>query len=162
MLSVVNPLVEERSSRRPGRAGREALVPAQGEARPASQRPGEPEVGQPLGERAEGDLALEPGERRAQAVVDAAGEGEVFRLAVTVEAEPCGLLPSRQAVARRPTTSSPGRRSRSPASRVKRSASSADAWASWFIWVADVTPSRASPTTDPRWAKRSGSSTGTP
>src|SRR5215204_7111645 len=53
----------------------------QHQARAPGQRFGralEPQVGHPAQQGAEGDLALHPGERRAQAVVDALAEREVF------------------------------------------------------------------------------------
>ena len=61
---------------------------AQDRARPVRRRVGtEPRVAEPAGELGERDLGLQPGQRRAEAVVDAAAEAEVLVVrAVGVEA----------------------------------------------------------------------------
>ena len=53
------------------------LVAAEDEVLAVDGLLGELEGGEPLGERLEHLLALEPGQRRAEAVVDAVAEGEV-------------------------------------------------------------------------------------
>ena len=81
-VCVNHPSASERH-RQAGQAAQDARV-APGQV---LARHGEADLGEPGEERREGDLALQPGQRRPEAGVDARAEGEVAdRLAADVEA----------------------------------------------------------------------------